>query len=743
MKKTYRSIESWFIGDYLMETPNIFEKSKIKLIYKFAILSSISIFLSLPMVYEMHKIAFFMAIFCFVFMGSIPFLLKKTKSVGNTSKVVLTFCFLNLTNIYFILNRPDPMGIGAWFITLIIIACFILGRRWGLFFISLSLGAVLLMIGLQFNETSLYGLEKSFNPLENKSILLSTPIRVFLPILIIYFIILEFLKSKAATDHKMQQMYEEQKGLNEKIKASEEKYRRFIEDADDLIYELDGLGRFTYVNPAFEKIGGYKIEDLTEKTFNFFVKETFKTQLHKALYKQMKSCTELSYHEFPIVNKNQEDVWIGQKTKMVFDGNIFVKAICIGREITAQKMTEQALISATEEAVKASEAKAEFLSSMSHEIRTPMNAVIGMTHLLLEENPRPDQIENIKTLKFSGENLLTIINDILDFSKIESGKLTIEKTSFNLKYVVGSIYHALSIKAIDKNIKLLNKFDAAVPEFVIGDSVRLYQILNNLIGNAIKFTKEGHVIVQTSLRKEEKDEVVIDFSIMDTGIGIPEDKVETIFENFTQANESTTRNFGGTGLGLAITKKLLDLQGSKIRVRSVFGKGSHFYFSLRFKKSVQKKLPESVRLRHEKQSVESNLKGVNILLVEDNRVNQLVAKKFISKWGATMKVAENGVEAIQFVQKEKFDLVLMDLQMPVMGGMEATEKIRKLGKQYLDLPIIALTASAVLEVQDEAIEAGMNDFITKPFDPNVLLSKLKTYSSSLKVNNESMLQVPK
>ncbi len=726
MKKSYKQIQRWFIGDYLDKTQDIFEKSKIKLVYVFALLSILSIGISLPSVFRMHEIAFWGTVLALFLMSGIPFLLKYTESVRLTAKFSLILGFFNLTQIYFLLGRPDPMGIGGWFIALIIIASFVLGRQWGFIFFFSCVIAVFTMVTFKFYDFVPY--EIALGPKDDQWILLFTPVRSLFPILIIYWVILEILESKNITDQKLQTIVAEQKLLNKKLSISEAQYRKFIEDADDLIYVLDGFGRFTYVNPAFEKIGGYNLSEIADYTFNFFVQEKHQPTLHKQLYDQVKNRKERAYYEFPILNKSGKEIWIGQKVNMTFKDKRLVKAVCIARDITQRKQFEIELIKAKEEAIKASEAKAEFLSSMSHEIRTPMNAVIGMTHLLLQEDPRKDQLENLKTLKFSGENLLAIINDILDFSKIESGKLKLERISFSLRHVVDSIYHALSIKAKDKEIKLLNKFDENIPDLLLGDSVRLYQILNNLIGNAIKFTKKGHVIIQTTLRKMEGEEALIDFSIMDTGIGIPEEKLNSIFENFTQASSSTTRQFGGTGLGLAITKKLLELQGSKINVSSVFGKGSHFYFSLKFKRSKIKPSSEKLRNKQLKRSVENSLNGIKILLVEDNRVNQLVARKFISKWGAEMQIAENGVEAIEAVKRDPFDIILMDLQMPVMGGIEATEEIRKLGGKFRQLPIVALTASAVIEIQEEAIQAGMDDFLTKPFDPHILLSKIKAYA---------------
>jgi len=351
-----------------------------------------------------------------------------------------------------------------------------------------------------------------------------------------------------------------------------------------------------------------------------------------------------------------------------------------------------------------------------------------MTYLLLEDNPRPDQVENLNTLKFSSENLVTIINDILDFSKIESGKLELEEVDFDLKYIIKSIHHALSGSALDNGIKLQMKYDSALPKFLIGDPVRLSQILNNLIGNAIKFTSKGHVIIQVELKSSSEKEIEVLFSVMDTGIGIPENKLAAIFDNFTQASSDTTRNYGGTGLGLAISKQLVELKGGKINVESIEGKGSHFYFSLTFKKSDQNGKQLGFKQTENSNFITHSLKGVKVLLVEDNKINQIVVGKFLSKWEVETDIAENGEEALKMVQNKDYNLILMDLQMPVMDGFEATRKIRALGGKFSKLPIIALTASAVLEIQEEAFSAGMDDFITKPFDPKLLNSKIHAFA---------------
>ncbi|WP_229238627.1 hybrid sensor histidine kinase/response regulator [Dyadobacter sp. Leaf189] len=393
-------------------------------------------------------------------------------------------------------------------------------------------------------------------------------------------------------------------------------------------------------------------------------------------------------------------------------------------DIDNQKKAEQELIHAKEMAEMAAVAKSQFLSTMSHEIRTPMNAVIGFTHLLLQQNPTSEQMEYLNILKFSAENLLVLINDILDFSKIEAGKIEFEETDFNVLFLLENIRSGVLQKANEKGILLKLKVTNSVNVTVTGDPVRLGQILTNLVSNAVKFTERGKVTISADVAKREGDTILIDFRVEDTGIGIPPDKIENIFDSFTQATSDTTRKYGGSGLGLTITKKLLELQQSKIYVESEPGQGSAFYFSLAFKIS-EKQLAQQTAGTF---TGTFSLEGMRVLIVEDNAINVLLMRNFMKQWKVDYDVADNGLIALQKVQLADYDLVLMDLQMPEMDGYEATLKIRQLpGEKYANLPIVALTASAMMDIKDIAFTVGMNDYISKPFSPAELYSKIASY----------------
>ena len=365
---------------------------------------------------------------------------------------------------------------------------------------------------------------------------------------------------------------------------------------------------------------------------------------------------------------------------------------------------------AKEKAEKASMVKAEFLSTITHELRTPMYAVTGLIHLLLEENPKPEQKEHLRSLQFSGEYLLNLINNILDLNKLEANKVEIEKTTFNLRKRLNDLLIALKKSADDRKNSLKLEFDPDIPDKLDGDSVKLSQVLINLIGNSLKFTQNGDVVIRVSKLAEKNNKITLHFEIEDNGVGISKKKQKSIFDSFSQASLQINRKFGGTGLGLSIVKSLLQLMGSRIQLESQLGKGSKFWFDLVLEVSAQDATEEKGK-KHLDENEYGLFENKHILVVEDNKINQMITRKILEKRNIKCQVADNGMDAIKLVETNDFDVVLMDIHMPGISGIEATQEIRKFKPQ---LPIIALTAVTIEENLDEFYRVGFNEIILKP-----------------------------
>nr|WP_199001065.1 ATP-binding protein [Flavobacterium sp. ASV13] len=373
------------------------------------------------------------------------------------------------------------------------------------------------------------------------------------------------------------------------------------------------------------------------------------------------------------------------------------------------------LILAKNKAEKASKARSEFLSTVSHELRTPLNAINGITHLLLEDNPKKTQLKYLESLKFSGNYLTTFINEILEINKIDSTKVEVENISFNLKELLFNIQSSLKeLATANKNYFNL-EIDEAIPNNLIGDPTKISQIILNLINNALKFTQNGNVNVIAKLYAEEEDTATIYFEIVDTGIGIPEDKLQTVFESFSQGSIEVNRKYGGTGLGLTIVKKLIELLGGEIKLKSEVGKGSTFTFKLNFKINKEPlEVAEETKPYNDKQ-----LKHKSILLIEDNKINQMITRKMLENKAISCEIIDNGEDAVELLKVKRFDMVLMDVHLPGINGTTATKLIREFDKTT---PIIALTAISLDENRDMLLSFGMNDVITKPFVPDEFYS---------------------
>ncbi|MBB5438834.1 PAS domain S-box-containing protein [Pedobacter sp. AK017] len=509
---------------------------------------------------------------------------------------------------------------------------------------------------------------------------------------------------------------------NKKVEHELMKLSFVASKVNNAIVINDANNHVTWVNEAFEKITGFNLDDLKGRRLGDLIAGP---ETDMALMERARAQTKLNQSftvDLLAYRKDGQPIWLSIYNTVVFNdlGNVEIEVEII-IDITDKKRVEREMLEAKEQALQLSEAKEMFLSVMSHEIRTPLNAVIGMTHLLIENDPRASQIEDLNILKFSGENLLNIINDILDFTKMETGNLQLEALPFSMKALTTDIITSLYVGATKKGNILELLYDDQIPH-LSGDKTRLYQILMNLLGNAIKFTDQGKIILSVKLLEQDAVNANLYFEISDTGIGIPEDKLSYIFETFTQAKTDISRKYGGTGLGLAITKKLLELYNSEIQVKSREGAGTTFSFALRFAKA-------SAAVSEVKPALQPlALSGKKILIVDDNEINLLIAKRILTKYSLEIDFALSGEEALEMVQKNIYDLVFMDIKMPGIDGFETTVRIRNLGGNYFStVPIIALTASTLNNEIVRFKQSGMNGHILKPFKLEEIRDLLSAY----------------
>ena len=379
---------------------------------------------------------------------------------------------------------------------------------------------------------------------------------------------------------------------------------------------------------------------------------------------------------------------------------------------------ERELVRARERAERADRAKAEFISTVSHEIRSPLSAIMAVGHLLEATGMTPAQEKYVRILRSSSENLLHLVNDILDFSRIEAGKLQLDEQPFELRALLEELTAGQRVRAEEKGVELALEVAAACPEHVVGDRVKLGQILTNLVGNAVKFTPAGRIVVDVVRRGGTEAEATLGFAVRDTGIGISADRLPYVFDAFTQASPEVTSKYGGTGLGLAITKRLVELHGSELHVRSTVGEGSEFSFDLRLR------LPATTAAHPEAAAApEAPLVGLEVLLADDNEVNVVVLSDLLRAWGAHVDVARDGAEAVEHARAKRYDVVLMDLQMPRLDGFRATREIRAV-PGAAELPIVAVSGSKRMGETTELTEAGFTDFVGKPVLPELLLGKI-------------------
>ena len=528
----------------------------------------------------------------------------------------------------------------------------------------------------------------------------------------------------------------ELEAISDSLKLASQYSLSLIEASLDPLVTISAAGKITDMNEALVNITGMSRQNLTGTDFLDYFTEPQKA---REVYEEVFAKGSVANSPLTICHKD------GKLTDVLFNGSVYkdeqgnvLGVVVVARDITDQKrvatelmeaivfaelavaIAEEAKIkaeSATLIAETAVKAKQQFLSNMSHEIRTPMNAIIGFTKVLLKTDTTAKQKEYLQAIKMSGDALIVLINDILDLAKVDAGKMIFEQIPFKMALSISAMLHLFEPKIREKNLELVREYDNNIPAVLLGDPVRLHQIILNLVSNAVKFTNKGKITVSVNLLKEDDKQATIEFTVKDTGIGISETKIEKIFENFQQASSGTSRLYGGTGLGLAIVKQLVEAQDGTIRVESTLNEGSTFGFVLSFQKTKAEAESDTDVLE-----LDTDVKNIKVLVVEDIALNQLLMRTLLDEFGFGCEVASNGKIAIEKLQNDSFDIILMDLQMPEMNGFEATEYIRN--TLHSTIPIIALTADVTTADLAKCRSVGMNDYIAKPVDEKVLYSKI-------------------
>jgi len=510
--------------------------------------------------------------------------------------------------------------------------------------------------------------------------------------------------------------------------------RSLIEASLDPLFTINPEGKITDINEASVNITGVPHDKLVGTDFFDYFTEPQKA---REVYQEVFAIGYVADYPLTIRDENLTSVLLNGSVYTDDRGNV-LGVVVVARDITDQKRIETELIeakvfaelatliaeeakgkaeSATAIAENAVKAKQQFLSNMSHEIRTPMNAIIGFTKVVLKTDLTSKQKEYLTAIKMSGDALIVLINDILDLAKVDAGKMVFQQTPFKMALSISAMLHLFETKILEKNLVLIKEYDRNIPDVLVGDPVRLHQIILNLVSNAVKFTSKGKITVAVRLLSQDDEKVTIEFSVSDTGIGIPENKIDKIFENFQQASSGTSRLYGGTGLGLAIVKQLVEPQGGSISVNSTIGEGSTFSFILSFLKTT-----EDAEIETEIEELDTEIKNIRVLVAEDIPLNQLLMKTLLDDFGFERDIAGNGKIAIEKLKEKTYDIILMDLQMPEMNGFEATEYIRN--EMNSKIPIIALTADVTTVDLAKCRAVGMNDYIAKPVDERLLYNKI-------------------